>query len=170
MFFFFPFGWDFSRLSANPGSLYTPRGAGLTFPELWCRNAIIQAGGCAQPLAPVQLLAQCLCCSHPTKAPLFPPFQEGNGGGGRNEIKVLPAEMVNSRLETGEAAGEQRERQCRLWVTLNTGCWGRALRALISQDIYTFLSHSLLPQQRGGEPCPPQHLQQQVELKGRGLE
>lgn len=34
--------------------------------------------------------------------------------------------------------------------------------ALIPRDIYTILSHSLLPRQKGGEPCPPQHLQQQV--------
>lgn len=38
---------------------------------------------------------------------------------------MLPAEMVNSRLETGEAAGERGEREWGLWVTLNTGCRGR---------------------------------------------
>lgn len=83
---------------------------------------------------------------------------------------MLPAEMVNWRLETGEAAGERRERECGLWVTLSlaagAGCWG----ALISLDIYTPRSHSLLPQHKGAEPCPPQRLQQQVGLEKRGWE
>lgn len=35
-------------------------------------------------------------------------------------------------------------------------------------DIYTFLSHSLFPQHKGGELCPPQHLQQKWNSRERG--
>jgi len=42
-------------------------------------------------------------------------------------MKVLPAEIVNPGLETGEAAGEWRERECGLWVTFKTCSQGRAL-------------------------------------------
>lgn len=72
---------------------------------------------------------------------------------------MLPAEMLNLRLETGEAAGERRERECRLWVTLNTGCRGRVLGSTNLLDIYTLLSHSLLPLHKRGRalfsPVPP---------------
>lgn len=42
-------------------------------------------------------------------------------------MKALAAETVNPGRETGEAAGERRERECGLWVTLNTFSQGRVL-------------------------------------------
>lgn len=79
---------------------------------------------------------------------------------------MLPAEMVNSRLETGEAAGEWGERECRLWVTLKAECWGALISWIFIPSSHIPCSHS----RKGGEPCSPQRLQQQVELQKRGLE
>lgn len=42
-------------------------------------------------------------------------------------MKALAAGIVNLGLEMGEAAGEQRERECGLWVTLNTFSQGKVL-------------------------------------------
>lgn len=74
-------GWFFLCMSASPGSLYMPQGAGLTSPELKaqeCHNPGRQL--CPQPRTPVRLLARCLCRSNPTKALLFSLFQEGGRG------------------------------------------------------------------------------------------
>ena len=81
------------------------------------------------PAAPYPCAAPCSVPApqQPNKGSIIFSLSRGNGGGGRNEIKVLAVEIVNLGLETAEAAGERRERECGLWVTLNIFSQGRVL-------------------------------------------
>lgn len=61
---------------------------------------------------------------------------------------MLPAGMVKCRLETGEAAGERREKG--MWAVGDTQ-HGQSTN--LPGYLYP-LSHSLLPQQKGGRALP----------------
>lgn len=74
------------------------------------------------PGSPLPLCSSLLgaCAAKPNKGSIIFSLSRENGGGERNEMKALAADTVNPGLETGEAAGERREGECRLWVTPNT--------------------------------------------------
>lgn len=72
---------------------------------------------------------------------------------------MLAAEIMNLGLEMGEAAGEQRERECGLWVTPNT--FSRAERCASTNlcgYLYLTLAFPSLQQEWGEPPV----LQQQA--------
>lgn len=109
------------------------------------------------PAAPYPCAAPCSVPSpqQPNKGSIIFSLSREDGGGGRNEIKVLAVEMVNPGAGNRRGSwGAGRKGMRAVGDTQHCLPGQSAVQALIFVDIYTLRSHSPLCSRNGESPAP----------------